>query len=163
MIVPHGRITQIEVLVQFLKDKHLTVATAESCTGGLLGKSITDISGSSAVYPGGVISYCNRIKHDILGVDQTLLDSLGPVSEPVARQMAEGVRRVIGADLGIGITGIAGPNSDDTGRPVGLVYVSASNGEITMARECKFDGDRNAIRCMAAEAAADLAVELIEK
>ena len=162
MIVPHSRITQIEVLVHFLKNKHLTVSTAESCTGGLLGKSITDISGSSAVYPGGVISYCNRIKHDILGVDQTLLDSLGPVSEPVARQMAEGVRRAIGADLGIGITGIAGPNSDDTGRPVGLVYVSASDGKTTLVQEHHFDGDRGAIRAQAAEAAADLALKLIQ-
>lgn len=161
-MMPH-KITQIEVLVQFLKDKHLTVATAESCTGGLLGKSITDVSGSSAVYPGGVISYCNRIKHEILGVEQELLDTIGPVSEPVARQMAEGVRRVIGADLGIGITGIAGPNSDDTGRPVGLVYVSASNGETTLVRECHFDGDRGAVRAQAAEAAADLALELIER
>lgn len=162
MIVPHSRITQIEVLVQFLKNKKLTVATAESCTGGLLGKSITDISGSSAVYPGGVISYCNRIKHEILGVDQELLDTLGPVSAPVARQMAEGVRRVIGADLGVGITGIAGPNSDDTGRPVGLVYVSASDGKTTLVRECHFDGDRGAVRAQAAEAAADLALKLIE-
>lgn len=162
MMMPH-KITQIELLVRFLKERGMTVATAESCTGGLLGKSITDFSGSSAVYPGGVISYCNRIKHALLGVDQALLDSLGPVSEPVARQMAEGVRRVIGADLGIGITGIAGPNSDDTGKPVGLVYLAVSNGEITMARECHFDGDRNAIRAMAAEAAADLALELINR
>ena len=161
-MMPH-RITQIEILVQFLKQRGMTVATAESCTGGLLGKSITDISGSSAVYPGGVISYCNRIKHEILGVEQELLDTLGPVSEPVARQMAEGVRRVIGADLGIGITGIAGPNSDDTGRPVGLVYVSASDGESTLVRACHFDGDRGAIRAQAAEAAADLALGLIER
>lgn len=161
MMMPH-KITQIEILVQFLKQRGMTVATAESCTGGLLGKSITDISGSSAVYPGGVISYCNRIKHEILGVEQELLDTLGPVSEPVARQMAEGVRRVIGADLGIGITGIAGPNSDDTGRPVGLIYVSASNGETTLVRECHFDGDRGAVRAQAAEAAAELALGLIE-
>ncbi|MBQ1410547.1 MAG: nicotinamide-nucleotide amidohydrolase family protein [Oscillospiraceae bacterium] len=153
----------IETLVSQLKSQEKTVATAESCTGGLLGKSITDISGSSAVYPGGVITYCNRIKHELLGVDQALLDSLGPVSEPVARQMAEGVRRVIGTDLGIGITGIAGPNSDDTGKPVGLVYLAASDGETTLVRECHFDGDRNAVRSMAAEAAADLALELIGK
>ena len=70
MIVPQSGITQIEVLVQILKDKQKTIATAESCTGGLLGKSITDISGSSAVYPGGVISYCNRVKHELLGVDR---------------------------------------------------------------------------------------------
>ena len=162
MIVPHSRITQIEVLVQFLKNKKLTVATAESCTGGLLGKSITDISGSSAVYPGGVIAYCNRIKHEILGVDQELLDTLGPVSEPVARQMAEGVRRVMGSDLGIAITGIAGPNSDDRGCPVGLVYVSASDGTTALVREHHFDGNRAAVRAQAAEVAADLALKLIE-
>ncbi|MBR4700671.1 MAG: CinA family protein [Oscillospiraceae bacterium] len=89
MSVPHSRIIRIQLLVQLLKERNLTVATAESCTGGLLGKQITDVPGSSAVYPGGVISYCNRIKRDILGVDGDLLDILGPVSEPVARQMAE--------------------------------------------------------------------------
>lgn len=159
-MIPH-KITQIEVLVRRLKDLGLTVATAESCTGGLLGKSITDISGSSAVYPGGVISYCNRIKHALLGVDQDLLDTLGPVSEPVARQMAEGVRRAIGADLGLSVTGIAGPNSDDTGRPVGLVYLGASYGDRTLVREYRFDGDRAAVRAQAAEAAADLGLELL--
>ena len=153
---------KVKLLVEALKARAVTIATAESCTGGLLGKSITDISGSSSVYPGGVISYCNRIKHEILGVEQADLDSLGPVSEPVARQMAEGVRRVIGADLGVGITGIAGPNSDDTGRPVGLVYVSASDGKTTLVRECHFDGDRAAVRAKAAEAAAELALRLIE-
>ena len=160
-MTPH-KITQVEVLVQRLKDLEKTVATAESCTGGLLGKLITDVPGSSAVYPGGVISYSSRIKHEILGVDQDDLDTLGPVSEPVARQMAEGVRRVIGADIGVGVTGIAGPNSDDTGRPVGLVYVSASDGKTTLVRECHFDGDRAAVRAKAAEAAAELALRLIE-
>ncbi len=155
-------VDSVYMLVQTLKDVGMTVATAESCTGGVLGKLITDVPGSSAVYPGGVISYCSRIKHEILGVDQNDLDTLGPVSEPVARQMAEGVRRVIGADLGIGITGIAGPDSDDSGKPVGLVYVAASDGETTLVRECRFDGDRAAVRAQAAEAAAELALMLIE-
>ena len=161
--MPPHKITQIEVLIQRLKDLHKTLATAESCTGGLLGKSITDISGSSAVYPGGVISYCNRIKHTLLGVEQDLLDTLGPVSEPVARQMAEGVCRVFGADYGVGITGIAGPNSDETGRPVGLVYVAVSDGVRTLVREYRFDGDRAAVRAQAAEAAADLTLELLSE
>ena len=161
MIVPHSRITQIEVLVQRLKDLQLTVATAESCTGGLLGKSITDVSGSSAVYPGGVISYCNRIKHALLGVDQELLDTLGPVSAAVAFQMARGVRKTIGVDYGVGVTGIAGPNSDETGRPVGLVYIAAADREMTLVREYRFDGDRNAVRTQAAEAAAALVMELL--
>ena len=162
MIVPQSGITQIEVLVHILKDKQKTIATAESCTGGLLGKSITDISGSSAVYPGGVISYCNRVKHELLGVEQELLDTLGPVSMAVAHQMAAGVRRTVGADLGVGITGIAGPNSDETGRPVGLVYIGATDGIMTLVREYRFDGDRAAIRAQAAEAAAELALRVIE-
>ena len=154
---------QIEQLVETLKRLEKTVATAESCTGGLLGKSITDVSGSSAVYPGGVISYCNRIKHELLGVEQELLDTLGPVSAPVARQMAEGVRRVIGADYGVSVTGIAGPNSDESGKPVGLVYLAASDGVTTVIRECRFDGDRSAVRAQAAEAAADLVLNLLEE
>lgn len=153
----------IERMVEVLKARAISIATAESCTGGLLGKSITDVSGSSAVYPGGVISYCNRVKHEILGVEQQLLDTLGPVSEPVARQMAEGVRRVIGADYGVSVTGIAGPNSDETGRPVGLVYIGASDGVTTLVRECRFDGDRAAVRAQAAEAAAELVLKLLEE
>ena len=153
----------IEKMVEVLKARAISIATAESCTGGLLGKSITDVSGSSAVYPGGVISYCNRIKHQLLGVEQELLDTLGPVSAPVARQMAEGVRRVIGADYGVGVTGIAGPNSDESGKPVGLVYLAASDGVTTVIRECRFDGDRSAVRAQAAEAAADLVLKLLEE
>jgi nicotinamide-nucleotide amidase len=155
--------TVFERLVQGLKDRKMTVSTAESCTGGLLGKSITDISGSSAVYPGGVISYCNRIKHELLGVDQGLLDSLGPVSLAVAFQMARGVRRAIGADLGLSVTGIAGPNSDETGRPVGLVYIGAALGTMSLVREYRFQGDRTAVRAQAAEAAAELALELLNE
>jgi nicotinamide-nucleotide amidase len=151
----------VEALVERLKVRAITIATAESCTGGLLGKRITDISGSSAVYPGGVISYCSRVKHEILGVDQNDLDTLGPVSEPVARQMAENVRRVVGADLGVGITGIAGPDSDGTGRPVGLVYIAASDGRRTLVWERRFDGDRAAVREQAVEAAAKLVLELL--
>ena len=148
-------------LVQILKERGLTIATAESCTGGLLGKLITDISGSSAVYPGGIISYASRVKHEILGVDQDDLNTLGPVSAAVARQMAEGVRRVVVADLGVSVTGIAGPNSDETGRPVGLVYIAASDGQCTLVRERRFDGDRAAVREQAAEAAAELVMELL--
>lgn len=152
---------KIQELVAILKERGLTVSTAESCTGGLLGKSITDISGASAVYPGGVISYCNRVKHEILGVDQEILDTLGAVSAPVARQMAEGVRRVLRADLGVGVTGIAGPNGDGTGRPVGLVYIGAASAEDFLVREFRFDGDRDAVRRQSAEAAAALLLELL--
>ncbi len=148
-------------LVRALARAGKTLATAESCTGGFLGKQITDVSGSSAVYPGGVISYCNRVKHEILGVSQADLDAYGAVSEPVARQMAEGVRRVIGADVGVGITGIAGPKSDDTNKPVGLVYIGVSDGCATRVERCRFDGDRDQVRRQSCQRAMELILELL--
>ena len=152
---------RVEELVSALKARRLRLATAESCTGGLLGKRITDVSGASAVYPGGVVSYSNSVKHSLLGVEQGLLDAFGAVSEPVARQMAEGVRRTIPADLGVGITGIAGPKSDDTQKPVGLVFIAASDGARTLVREYHFSGDRAAIRDRSVSAAAELLLELL--
>lgn len=148
-------------LLDALLDRGLTLATAESCTGGLLGKEITDLSGSSAAYLGGVISYSNEVKHQILGVSQDDLNTFGAVSKPVAIQMAEGVRRVIGSDLGVGITGIAGPNSDNTQKPVGLVYLAASDGKQTLVREQHFSGDRSAVRAQSCAAAIDLLMELL--
>ena len=149
----------VELLVQCLKEKGLTLATAESCTGGLLGKRITDVSGASSVYPGGVVSYSNDVKAKILGVSEDDLRTYGAVSEPVARQMAEGVRKVIGADFGVGITGIAGPKSDDTKKPVGLVFIAASNGAITLCEEKHFDGERSEVRNQSAPAAAELVMK----
>ena len=138
-----------------------TLASAESCTGGLLGKLLTDCSGSSAAYLGGVISYSNGVKRALLGVSAEDLAQFGAVSEPVARQMAEGVRRVTGADLGVGITGIAGPNSDGTSKPVGLVFIAASNGQTTAVREFHFSGDRAAVREQSCAAAMELAESLL--
>ena len=152
---------KVEELVSVLKARGLTLATAESCTGGLLGKRITDVSGASAVYPGGVVSYSNSVKHSLLGVSRGDLETFGAVSEPVARQMAEGVRRTIPADFGVGITGIAGPKSDDTQKPVGLVYIAASDGVKTLVQEHHFTGDRTAIRSQSADAAASLLLELL--
>lgn len=151
----------VERLVQRLKEQGRTLATAESCTGGLLGKRITDVSGASSVYPGGVVSYSNEVKAKILGVSEDDLYAYGAVSEPVARQMAEGVRKIIGADLGVGITGIAGPKSDDTKKPVGLVYIAASDGEKTICIECHFDGNRSEIRMQSADEAANLVMKLL--
>ncbi len=110
-------------VVKKLKEKGLTIATAESCTGGLIGKRITDVSGSSAVYGCGIISYSNDIKVNVLGVDKKALKTYGAVSEPVARQMAIGALRVSGADIAISVTGIAGPESDGTDKPVGLSFI----------------------------------------
>lgn len=139
-----------------------TLATAESCTGGLIGKLLTDVSGSSAAYLGGVISYSNEVKHNVLGVPQQLLDDFGAVSEPVARAMAEGAKRVIGADIAVSVTGIAGPKSDNTNKPVGLVYIGATDGNRTLVRENHFLGNREEIRTQSAAAAMALVGELLE-
>ena len=139
-----------------------TVATAESCTGGLLGKRLTDLSGSSAVYPGGVISYCDDVKHRVLGVSQADLETLGAVSEPVARQMAEGVRRLLGSDYGVSTTGLAGPNSDGSGKPVGLVYVALAGPMGARVRELHLRGDRDAVRVQAADEALALLLESLD-
>ena len=148
-------------LLDRLIEKGQTLATAESCTGGLLGKKLTDLPGSSAVYQGGVVAYCNEVKRSVLGVSQEDLDAFGAVSEPVAWQMAEGVRRVIGASYGVGITGIAGPDSDGTKKPAGLVFIGASDGITTLIREFHFQGDRAAVREQACAAATELLLGLI--
>ena len=114
-------------LVELLKKHGLKISLAESCTGGFAAKRITDISGASSVFDCGVVSYSNEIKNKILGVSKDDLASYGAVSEPVARQMAEGVRKLSGADYGVGITGIAGPLSDSTNKPVGLSFVAVSD------------------------------------
>lgn len=132
--------------VETLKEKRLTIATAESCTGGWLGKLMTDIPGSSTVYLGGVISYTNGVKSALLGVDDELLNTLGPVSAPVAEAMARGIRRAIGSTFGIGVTGLAGPDSDDSGRPVGLVYVALADEMQTICQQLYLTGDRLSIR-----------------
>ena len=103
--------------------RNMTLATAESCTGGLVAEKLTAIPGASAIYRGGVVSYWTSIKADVLGVPQELLAAYGPVSEPCARAMAEGVRKITGADLGVSVTGSAGPTADERGVPVGIVYI----------------------------------------
>lgn len=141
------------LIISSFKEKGKTLATAESCTGGGLGQRLTSVSGSSAVYKGGVISYCNEVKHRLLGVDQELLDKFGAVSAQVAEKMASGVRAAIRSDIGIAITGLAGPESDGSGKPVGLVYIGISNGLRTNSFEFHFFGDRETIRAKAEDEA----------
>lgn len=148
-------------LVKALIAAGKTVATAESCTGGLIGKRITDVSGSSAAYPGGVISYSCEIKRRVLGVDAAILETAGPVCENVAAQMAEGVRRLMGSDYGISSTGVAGPNSDDFHNPVGLVYVGLTDGTHTQVLELHLTGNRGSIRRQAAEAALSALFDMV--
>jgi len=115
-----------EELVKALKAKGLKIATAESCTGGLISKMITDVSGASEVFDCGVCSYANEIKEKLLSVSVDDLKSKGAVSKEVAMQMAEGVREISGADIGISTTGIAGPTGGTDTKPVGTVYIGVS-------------------------------------
>ena len=148
-------------LVKALKTAGKTVATAESCTGGLIGKRITDVPGSSSVYPGGVISYSCEVKHRVLGVDATILETVGPVCETVAARMAEGVRALMGSDYAVSSTGVAGPDSDAFGNPVGLVFVGLTDGERTQVLELHLSGSRASIRKQAAEAALSALFDMI--
>ena len=147
-------------LLSQLNSRGMTLATAESCTGGGIGHVLTAIPGSSAVYLGGVISYANSVKEQVLGVPQEVLVTVGAVSEETARAMAEGICRLLGADLGIAVTGIAGPAADGTDKPVGLVYIAVSTADSTRVTENHFSGDREAVRNQTIQAALDLATQV---
>lgn len=136
-----------------------TLATAESCTGGGIGAGITAVSGSSAVFKGGIISYCNEIKHNLLGVDEKLLETIGAVSAPVAEAMAVGARKALDADAAVSVTGLAGPGGDEFGNPVGTVFIGYSDRNSTVSRKYLFDGDREAVRTQAVKAALLLVLE----
>ncbi|MCB2209671.1 nicotinamide-nucleotide amidohydrolase family protein [bacterium] len=124
----------------------LTVATAESCTGGLLGHILTSVSGSSAYYAGGVIAYSNAVKEALLGVGHETLLAHGAVSHETAREMAAGARKKLNADIGLSTTGIAGPTGGTAEKPVGLVYIGISTAEETESFECHFDGNREEVK-----------------
>ena len=136
-----------------------TLVTAESCTGGGIGAALTAVPGSSTVYKGGIISYTNWVKHNLLGVDQKLLDTLGAVSAPVAEAMAEGARKVLLADIAVSVTGLAGPGGDEFGNPVGLVFIGYSDCRKTLSRRFLFPGDREAVRQNACREALKLVLE----
>lgn len=136
-----------------------TLATAESCTGGGISAALTAVPGSSAVYKGGIISYTNWVKHNLLGVDQKLLDTLGAVSAPVAEAMAVGARKALQADIAVSVTGLAGPGGDEFGNPVGLVFIGYSDRSKTISRRFLFQGDRKAIRETACREALKLILE----
>jgi PncC family amidohydrolase len=132
----------------------LSVAVAESCTGGLLGAALTAIPGASAYVRGGVIAYADDVKRDLLDVDGDLLDTHGAVSEPVAAAMAEGVRRRLHADIGLAVTGIAGPSGEGMGKPVGLCYVAIDGpGEGRHVETIDEDHGREANRALAVHVA----------
>lgn len=145
-----------EAVLALLKEKGLTMGSAESCTGGLIAKRMTDLPGSSAVFRGGVVSYATEVKHTVLGVPEELLEQYGAVSEPVARAMAEGARGGLGCDLAVSTTGVAGPDSDERGNPVGLVYVALATPEGTHVRKLHAGTGRERVRTAAAHNAFDL-------
>ena len=145
-----------EVVITRLRQKGLTLSAAESCTGGLIAKRLTDVAGASAAFLGGVVSYTNAVKAGVLGVPRDLLEQYGAVSEPVARAMAEGVRRLTGSDLSVSVTGLAGPDGDDRGNPVGTVYVGLSWQGGSLVRRLALGGDRSRIRLLAASSALDM-------
>lgn len=148
-----------------LRERKTTFAAAESCTGGLIAKRITDIPGASEVFPGGVVSYTNGVKARLLGVSEKTLAEAGAVSAATAREMAEGVRRAAGADIGVSVTGLAGPSGDDRGNPVGTVFLALADERGTVVRHFLYEGgDRESIRTRAADDAFSLLAErLTEK
>ena len=149
-----------EVVSVLLREKGRTLAAAESCTGGLIAKRMTDLPGASQVFMGGVVSYTNFVKANVLGVPQALLDEHGAVSEPVARAMAEGARKATTADCAVSVTGVAGPDRDERGNPVGTVFIGFSSAEETIAVRFDFGvKSRAEIR----EEAADEAFKLLEE
>ena len=136
-----------------------TLVTAESCTGGGIGAALTAVPGSSSVYKGGIISYTNWVKANVLHVPQALLDTVGAVSAPVAEAMAKGAREVLQADVAVSVTGLAGPGGDEYGNPVGTVFLGYSDEKETIFREFHFRGNREAVRSQALKEALKLVLE----
>jgi len=142
-----------ERLNRLLADGRLTLATAESLTGGGVSGRLTSVAGSSAYVLGGIVAYANGAKRDLLGVPQAVLDGVGAVSDACARAMAEGARRAFGADVAVATTGIAGPGGATARKPVGLVYVAVAGPAGTACEEFRFGGDRGAVTAAATQAA----------
>lgn len=136
-----------------------TLVTAESCTGGGIGAAITAIPGSSRVYKGGVISYTNAVKEMVLGVPGELLEDCGAVSSQVAMAMAQGARRLLQADVAVSVTGLAGPDGDDRGNPVGLVYIGYCDECKLYGKEYHFSGSRETVRSSAIRAALEMILQ----
>jgi len=148
-----------ESVARLLTARGLTISTAESCTGGLLAKRLTDVSGSSLYMDRGVITYSNRSKQELLGVPEKTLIDHGAVSAETAAAMAEGIRRLSGTGIGISITGIAGPTGGTPEKPVGLVYIGLATPDGVTVDKYNFPGERAAVR----QTTSDAALEMIRK
>jgi competence/damage-inducible protein CinA C-terminal domain len=151
-----GEETLEDAVFALLKKRNKTIAVAESCTGGLVSDKLTNISGISQVFFQGVVAYSNKAKVDMLGVPEKLIMKHGAVSSPVAKAMATGIKKKASADIGVGITGIAGPTGATPGKPVGLVYLAvAEQGRVRM-KKCRFRGSRTDVKNFSANTALDM-------
>ncbi len=159
----YGFDTNLETAVcRLLAENKMTVATAESCTGGLISKRITEVAGSSEVFGYGVVTYANEAKMNLLGVKSETLEAFGAVSYQTAEEMAEGVRKLSGADIGVAVTGIAGPGGGTPEKPVGLVYVGISSRLGVRHVKLMLKGDRNRVRILtSANALSEIRKEVI--
>lgn len=156
--------TQLETLIgDKLRERGLRLGLAESCTGGLVGHRLTNVAGSSTYYMGSVTAYAYEAKVRLLGVSWTTLEQHGAVSAETVTEMALGCRRALAADIGIAISGIAGPGGGTPEKPVGTVWMALSAADGVWTRKFNFDGDRLAVKEQAAEAALALGIEYLEK
>lgn len=151
-----------ERLGERLRERGATLATAESCSGGLIAHRITNVSGSSSYFLGGVVSYSNEAKTAFLGVSGDTLRASGAVSEPVAQQMAEGARVRFGADYAVACTGIAGPTGGSPDKPVGLVYIGVAGPHGACVERHQFEGNRESVKRQTADEAMRLVLETIQ-
>ena len=136
-----------------------TLVTAESCTGGGIGAVLTSVPGSSDVYKGGVVSYTNWVKENVLDIDREVLEQYGAVSSPVAQAMAAGVRKLLQADVAVSVTGLAGPGGDDFENPVGTVFIGYCDENKLLAKEYHFSGSREQVRNQAIHATLELILQ----
>ncbi len=144
------------VVGDLLRARRMTIAVAESCTGGLLASRLTDVPGSSDYVERGAVCYSNRAKVEMLGVPAELIETHGAVSEPIARAMAEGIRARAAVDVAVAVTGIAGPGGGSAQKPVGTVFIAAIVGDETRARAFQFLGGRDLVKFQAAQSALNM-------
>lgn len=154
--------TMVEELAEKLKARGWWLATAESCTGGLIGHTLTNVSGSSEWYVGGAVAYANRVKQGLLGVPAEDLERLGAVSREVVEAMAVGAARVFDAQAAIAVSGVAGPSGGTTEKPVGTVWMAWKAGPVLRAERFLFTGDRAEVKARSAHAALEGLVRLLD-
>ena len=152
----------VEQLADNLRARNKRISTAESCTGGLIAKSLTDLAGSSDWFDRGFVTYSNASKSEMLGVAAETIESHGAVSEPVARAMATGVLQHSAADYAVAVTGVAGPGGGTVEKPVGTVWIAVASSTVREARLYLFDGDRSAVRDATLLAALQAVLGLID-